>query len=369
MRFVHLLFLPVLLLGGCSTPYSPPILAPDNRPFTGLRELLTHNPPPRVVMIHGMCHHDRAWVEESVTGLASGLGVPSSPVELMMDDPQTQVRLYASTLGEKKPFRVYGIVYSETTKTAKQRLCPDVSKPTTVCPQPGFRLERARGNAFAKNRLLDDCFADAVIYFGPSGEQVRKGVLLALQRIAREEGGSLAPAVLISESLGSKVLRDTLLMSNAEAGKEAARPLLDIRTMFLAANQIPLLNLGQAAGPAGAGLVPESPTPAGDVFELLDWLRALRREILGPGVAPTAVPKPVVVAFTDPNDLLSYRLTDAQYGNDYTVVNVAVSNARTWLGLFSNPYTAHTTYLENPEVMSLIVQGHDSPMTGGEASH
>ena len=360
MRFAHLLFLPVLLLGGCSTPYSPPILAPDNRPFTGLRELLAHNPPPRVVMIHGMCHHDRAWVEESVTGLASGLGVPSSPVELMMDDPQTRVQLYASTLDGEKPFRVYGIVYSETTKTAKQRLCPDVSKPTTVCPQPGFRLERARVNAFAKNRLLNDCFADAVIYFGPSGEQVRKGVLLALQRIAREEGGSLAPAVLISESLGSKVLRDALLMSDAKAVRVTARPLLDIRTVFLAANQIPLLNLGQTT---------TGPSPAGDVFELLDWLQALRREILGPGVAPTAVPKPVVVAFTDPNDLLSYRLTDAQYGNDYTVVNVAVSNARTWLGLFSNPYTAHTTYLENPEVMSLIVQGHDSPMTAGEASH
>lgn len=367
MRFSHLLCL-TLLLGGCSTPYSPPVLAPDNRPFTGLRALLAHNPSPQVIMIHGMCHHDRAWVEEGVSGLASRLGLPATPVELLMDDPQTRVRLYAGTLGEEKPMRVYGIVYSETTKPAKQALCPDVSKPTPACPQPGFGLKRALINGYAKNRLLNDCFADAVIYFGPKGEQVRKGVVLALQRIARQQGDTVAPAVLISESLGSKVLRDAMVMGDTAVVQEAARPLLDIRTVFLAANQIPLLNLGQAeTAPSGAELVPARPTPAGDVFELLDQLQKLRRELQMPGLAPTAVLAPVVVAFTDPNDLLSYRLTDVQYGNDYPVVNVAVSNARTWLGLFSNPLSAHMTYLENPNVMSLIVQGHDSTGPAGES--
>ncbi len=56
-----------------------------------------------------------------------------------------------------------------------------------------------------------------------------------------------------------------------------------------------------------------------------------------------------LVAFTDPNDLLSYTLDESKYAQDgITVYNVLVSNAPTWLGLLERPDTAHLAYLSNP---------------------
>jgi hypothetical protein len=68
-----------------------------------------------------------------------------------------------------------------------------------------------------------------------------------------------------------------------------------------------------------------------------------------------------VVAFTDPNDLLSYRLLPARYtAPDVAVADVLVSNDGTWLGLIENPVTAHLDYLANPDVGTMIACGHPS---------
>ena len=58
-----------------------------------------------------------------------------------------------------------------------------------------------------------------------------------------------------------------------------------------------------------------------------------------------------LIAFSDPNDLLSYELREPL---DETTVNVRVSNSPTWLGLFENPEAAHTGYLERDEIWRLI---------------
>jgi hypothetical protein len=56
-----------------------------------------------------------------------------------------------------------------------------------------------------------------------------------------------------------------------------------------------------------------------------------------------------IVAFTDPNDLLSYRLTPEAVGNDgVQMANVIVSNAPTYLGFLERPDTAHCGYAGNP---------------------
>jgi len=67
----------------------------------------------------------------------------------------------------------------------------------------------------------------------------------------------------------------------------------------------------------------------------------------------------LLTRFTDPNDLLSYRLLPARYAApDVAVADVLVSNARTWLGLVEDPVAAHLDYLENPEVGELIACGY-----------
>jgi hypothetical protein len=68
--------------------------------------------------------------------------------------------------------------------------------------------------------------------------------------------------------------------------------------------------------------------------------------------------KLAVVAFTDPNDLLSYRLLPSRYaGPDVVIADVLVSNSSTWLGLLEDPFAAHLNYLQNKDVGGMIACG------------
>jgi hypothetical protein len=65
-----------------------------------------------------------------------------------------------------------------------------------------------------------------------------------------------------------------------------------------------------------------------------------------------------LVAFTDPNDLLSYRLLPSRYAvPGIDVADVLVSNDWTYLGLLELPNTAHTDYRLNQDVTRLIACG------------
>jgi hypothetical protein len=72
------------------------------------------------------------------------------------------------------------------------------------------------------------------------------------------------------------------------------------------------------------------------------------------------VPAPLtVVAFTDPNDLLSYRLVPEAIGTaDVRLINVILSNAPTIGGWVERPDVAHMGYGDNPWVMRYLVEGH-----------
>lgn len=65
-----------------------------------------------------------------------------------------------------------------------------------------------------------------------------------------------------------------------------------------------------------------------------------------------------LVAFTDPNDLLSYTLQPEKYAREgIAVYNILVSNAPTYVGLLERPDYAHLDYLTNPDVGHLIACG------------
>ncbi len=74
-----------------------------------------------------------------------------------------------------------------------------------------------------------------------------------------------------------------------------------------------------------------------------------------------ALPPPRVIAFTDPNDLLSYILVPAKDVVKYDVVDVVVSNEKTYLGFLERPDTAHIGYQTNPAVVKLIAIACGTP--------
>jgi hypothetical protein len=63
--------------------------------------------------------------------------------------------------------------------------------------------------------------------------------------------------------------------------------------------------------------------------------------------------------FSDPNDLLSYRLIPSVLDvSRARLINVIESNETTWFGYVERPDTAHCGYPWNPTVIGLIAQGH-----------
>ena len=125
------------------------------------------------------------------------------------------------------------------------------------------------------------------------------------------------------------------------------------------ANQVPLLLLGSyRTQDADEQTTDDHPTDSLRNF-IVEREKAERT---------TAFPKIFkIVAFSDPNDLLSYRIpewiaNDTQYPSD-TFVNVTTSVTRTgwtipFLGQFADPIEAHRGYGRDERVLDLIINGY-----------
>ena len=67
-----------------------------------------------------------------------------------------------------------------------------------------------------------------------------------------------------------------------------------------------------------------------------------------------------LVAFSDPNDLLTYFISQRfkDHCRDLAFANVIVTNAdKSWLFLSADPLQAHGGYITNPRVIQMIVEG------------
>lgn len=372
--FFSTLLLVTLGLVACSKPYRPAVFEPPNRDFSGIDPTLSASGAASLIMIHGMCHHTPAWFQGSLVRLSDRLGADrAGSWSFLMSDPETRVMaLKANVVRGDERLRVYGILYAETTRPLKvAHLCRDVREENAVCEsdQAEYSHTRASVNNAVKNSLLNDCLADAVIYLGPTGEKIRDGVGRALEAVYRDMEGDTAlatgPVMYLSESLGSKVLGDALVCSTPAIAGRIYPQLARTSHLFLGANQIPLLNLGHRGPGCPAVLARRDRTPLGlrlrdggvhGLAELIKRAQSVRSEY----VAEPAI----VVAFTDPNDLLSYTVASDDFGG-LPVVNVIVSNDWTWFGAFENPTTAHAGYRANDDVTDILRCGRQG-VEGGQ---
>jgi hypothetical protein len=363
-------FLALLALtqAACSTPYHPPQFLDANTSFPGLIDIAAQSQGKTidVLLVHGICSHDERWARDTVAQLTQALTVNAPPASAQprAAAPQVQVvPLPVDTSSGK--LRFDALIWSPLTQSLKAALCYDMGVKNALCQgSPPMPYQRARFNGRAKDYLIDDCVADALIYEGVSHatmvERMRDAVLQAL------DGGDApagVPLVVISESMGSKYLFDTLLSMSREgaesrAAQVAQRTMDRLRYLVMAANQIPLLGLadqhidtplpGNAAN--GAAEMP----PGSDSLQQLLQMRRARAGAR----AAAADQRLVLVAFTDPSDVLSYTLQTEKYaGEGIVAYNILVSNATTYLGLFERPDDAHLNYLSNPDVGRLVACG------------
>jgi hypothetical protein len=345
------------LLAACSTPYRPAVVVRDSTPFPGIVNLVQAGSgrPLDVILVHGMCTHDAAWANHGIDRIA-GVVSANLPEQAGLADDGIQLIERTQQIGGT-PVRFHALIWSPMTAPLKRQLDYDNTGTPSDCSASGTgecKPKRASLNGYVKDQLLNDCLSDAVIYEGASHDAIRDAMVESISRIVERNPNGDRTLAVVAESLGSKILFDALssmLESHQprtrELGQEASRRL---GLLFMAGNQLPILGLAEQ----NIGQRPDTRTTAAP--DSLQRFLELRRRHAAPRAESVA--RLAVVAFTDPNDLLSYRLLPARYAApDVAVADVLVSNARTWLGLIENPVAAHLDYLANPDVGDLISCG------------
>jgi hypothetical protein len=381
----------VTLIAACSTTIPVAEFATGNgadEHFAGVADLLRQDGPVDVIFVHGMCTHDATWPAEAVQTLYEALGgtgdvaLDPAPVE------GTGITLYQKTLTVPGgTLRANAILWSPLTTPLKAQLCYDQTRKSPGCPPAeaakAYPYPRATLNRILKDGILDDCLADAVIYQGMARDDISGQMQRAIVHATATSGGAAQtpsplaaaaavpdsiPLVIIAESLGSKVAFDALwkLIANDSTAAAGQRTFDRTAQIFMEANQLPILALADKGLDGVNALRPESAGASGGgypVDPLASLIRVRRANIMALDGKPRAAPQ--VVAFTDPNDLLSYILAPGPHSQaaGYPVVDVVLSNDRTYLGLAELPTTAHTGYGSNKAVQRFIACGHRT--TGG----
>jgi hypothetical protein len=378
MRTRHALYLAVsLLVAACTTPYRVPLVVgkEGTEPrFRGLADLLEQQNTVDVLFIHGMCTHYPQWAQDTVRNTFASLGGDPRAVDLKEKNVEgTSVSLYQQTLNVNgRTLRANAILWSPVVADLKSQLCYDQVNKTKACQgSPAYVYQRADFNRLLKDTLLDDCLADALIYQGKArneiSAQIQKAVLQAVatsggkqdvQNVAAaaaRESVSI-PVAVVTSSLGSKVIFDAIYKLSTDKETAAAGDRIVQRTsqIFMQANQMPILGLAdQYLDPTKTLSQEAAPSdyPRDPIGALLRRNQTLQKD---QWVVPS------VVAFTDPNDLLSYVLGPSSHAQQaaYPIIDVIVSNDYTYFGLFENPYAAHMTYEDEDAVRQLIACGY-----------
>jgi len=373
--------------------------------------------PMRVLWTHGMCtpsdgsdpDDPYVWWQVRTRDLLAaypGARLIGAPVLAELSPSGSQLIKQTLSVPGRAPGTSRGVElwffdWSPLTKAYKSRKLGDIEE---GAGNP-YTYDRAPLNAKLKQGLIKDCFADVVVYLGKNGDRIRADAQIAVcqmldGRFDRDTGCAGASGArftaLVSESLGSSILFDafrSLRLDYVAARKEAVAQLMakapklqpmprggrtrtvqpvsaadayrtsvtnaneamglatanstnisaalaSLTSFYMLANQIPLLNF--AGRPAN-----EAQTlPFEEFME-----SATKMRTLGKGAATLTM-----VAFVDPNDLLSFRLIPKS--GRARVVNFVVSNSGSYLGYAEMPDRAHCNYIRNGYVMHAIVFGY-----------
>lgn len=374
MRILFIVLLAATLTG-CATIYRTPVAEGG---FAGLGTRLAEESIVRAVFVHGMCNHGYDWVRDRTDVLVKLFGTRPLerddegryPIDIAefpssLVDPADPPMVYRRTfVREGYEMRAFFVVWSPLTIPLKRMLDFDDAWSRDT-PDGQFTYQRATINAGLKASLINGCLADAVIYAGQYGKVLKKAMRQAICIALSDEAipeddcergvlpaqatANPTPLVFVTESLGSKLMADAVLHWEVDDRSGAARiqafatALAPTRQIFMMANQVPMLHL---AGVRTAG-------------EARCLVRGGLHGLVGLINSTKAADAPAlsVVAFTDPNDLLSYRLPLDYFtrcGIDATVANLIVSNAPEILGAVENPYPAHTDYEANAAALRYL---------------
>lgn len=357
------------------------------QPFAGIDDNLAKNKgKTKVLFVHGVGDHIPGYTTAFLEKLAKQLNLNARSGD------QKNIQLSAPLVPGKKlgnlrithllneenrkELTFYELTWSEITRQEKALLDFDNSGE--------YDFRRAKINGMLK-KFSNDTGPDPIIYLGKSreailaaygqsfcwmasgdwedlpssGEQTCWGLNdSAIDHIANDD------YVVISHSLGSRIAIDGMqriahLLANTAKYEDPSRGVVVTQKtkealqnkhipIFMLSNQLPMLQLGREL-PEVAGQQASYCDPKGDHYN------------------KRMVSETSLIAFSDPNDLLSYgippgysdKYLDSRLCPNITNININVAKVMDAFGLsdLANPLKAHVGYDQDDRVIDLIAHG------------
>lgn len=358
-------------LGGCSI---------EGFPYQGISEHFESEKPLKVLMIHGIGTHYPGYSMRLQKNLAKSIGfdvLSRLPKNIQLVDEQDKnksignlrISLWQEKTGRRQML-FYELTWSEITQPYKKILSFDMTQQ--------YSKNRVPFNNMMKG-FLDNLLPDPMIYLADphqlilhSSDQalcwmlssdwqnIPDGQSQACFLTAKERIKKLADEniLFVTHSLGSEILMDTIVSNMDKIEKYDMRSSKEMRpfvhklqdkkvTVFMMANQLPILLIDKPL-----------PKVHNQIYSYCDKNGAYYNKRLFKNME--------IVAFTDPNDILSYEIPQA-FADTYidsrvcpavtnVSVNVAPEISAFGIGIV-NPVLAHTNYDNSPKVIDLMVYG------------
>ena len=343
------------------------------KPFSGIAPKLQTGPM-KVLMVHGVGDHLTGYATQLVEKLAHELRLPvrasvykditlSSQLEPNKDLGNLRViRLLSKNLQQELLF--YELTWSPITAKQKEVLAYDNSGE--------YSFRRAEANNLMK-KFSNDTTPDPIIYLGESRDDILVSFAQAFCWMTKNHwdglpsgrpmpcslnDDSIAANILnenyaiISHSLGSRITIDGMqriaaLAKDRDADFRASLQQKEI-PIYMMSNQLPMLQLGRQ--------LPE-----------IHNQKSRYCQIQGEKYNQRLLTKTPIIAFSDPNDLLSYaipqgfveRYIDSRLCVDVTNININIANVFDAFGFgkIANPMQAHIGYDTDDRVIALIAKG------------
>lgn len=353
----------LLFLASGSGCYGLNVMKVEGDSFVGIAETIKENKVVSILIVHGMggfSGSDPATIIDETTKQLKLIpsGEKHDPVifkdQSEMHKLGTLKRVDFTRADSSGQIRFYTLHWSPATSPAKEKYIGD----DNCRAKNPHRLSL---NHSIKRKMVNGNLSDVVLYLGDYGKTMRiplkKSVLRIVEDAKDDRDFGL---VLISFSLGSIMLLDAIdeLLDDDECKEEASSFCRSADTFFMLANQVPLLMLGSYQIPG------DSPEMTG--VPSTDSLKRFIRERQGAAALESVPDDFRIVAMSDPNDLLSYRIPEwVARENGYPkdlFVNVIISVSRMaliipFVGQFADPVKAHRGYGRDQRVLDLMIKG------------
>lgn len=347
--------------------------------FDGVSQYFNNGKEVKVLIIHGVGTHQSGYSGRIRDNLCKKLGlhiVSRRPKNITLIDPNDKKTVIgnlrvsrAQSEDKQKTILFYELAWSETTLSHKQILKYDMAKENTY--------KRAAFNNVVKG-FMNDTVPDPLIYLtdkhnyilnsakqatcwmlGKSWSELKEGNdrVCDVSPYKQIKNLSEENVVFVTHSLGSRIFIDSIISmaddvlsaeQNHISAQKYVNKLKDKEfTVFMLANQLPFLQIGR-----------EMPKVHGQINSYC--------ATNGKNYQNRIFKRLNIVAFSDPNDILSYTIPqnfadtylDSRLCPFVTNVTLNIIEPVSAFGISAvNPLAAHTNYDNDERVMETITKG------------